>query len=609
MATQHQAQGPTPSSQPAAEINTATGLTGSTHPHPPSGSNSVSDGKQDYAISDHDIEQVGATEKEGQHAGLPPAHQQEEEPSRMKLLLHSKGALVARDFGLILLILGWWIPSVANTATRHKWIPNTIIGWFFILLILFHNSRYIPQRPFVRAFSSTFNTVLGKPWSMLPYYGKVAFGWCSILVIFFGSAYGIKQTADSRYADRTRALFGIFLIYGSFYVFSSHRKSVKLQPLIVGVGMQMVIALLVFKTKAFFDLFQWFSFAAADLISQGYKGAAFFWGQDIVFEQHLFIAATLGGIIFFIALCVALFYLGVLTWVIRKFAFFFFRTMGISGAEAVVAAASPFIGQGENAVLVQPYLPLMTRSELHQVLTSGFATVAGSVFLAYVSMGINPTLLITSCVMSIPASIAASKTIMPETEEPLTMGRIVVDRGEEDKDKAVDVLHAFSNGAWLGVRVAALIFCNVLVIISLVGAINGILTYIGKSWGLHDDYALTLELILGYFFYPFCWCLGVPKQDLITVARLLGTKIIQNEFVAYGTLGKLTDDQITPRARTIATFVLCGFGNLGSLGINIGVLSALAPGRGGDIAKLAPRALITGILVTCSSAAIAGILG
>ncbi|KAL9938602.1 hypothetical protein V8E36_002321 [Tilletia maclaganii] len=589
-------QGPTPAAQPAASSSSAS-----------------QDGKHEYATSEHDIEKNTSTQAHhdvnaNAATTIDANAQPPREPSRFQLLLHSKAAVVARDFALILLILGWWIPSVVNTATRYKWIPNSIIAWFFILLILFHNSRYLPQRPFVRVISSTWNTLIGKPWGLLPYYGKVAAGWGAILVLFLGSTYGIKETETSKYGDRTRALLGTFLIYASFYLFSTNRQAIRLQPLITGIGLQMIIALLVFKTKAIYDLFQWFSFAAADLISQGYAGATFWWGGDLV-ASHLPIVTVLAGIIFFIALCVALFWLGVLPWLIRKFAWLFFRLMGISGAEAVVAAASPFIGQGENAVLVQPYLPLMTRSELHQVLTSGFATVAGSVFLAYVSMGISPTLLITSCVMSIPGSIAASKLVMPETEEPITMGRVVLDRGQDEKEKSVDVLHAFSNGAWLGLRVAGLIFCNVLVIVSLVSAINGILTYIGRSWGLDGDYALTLELILGYVFYPFVWCLGVPKRDLIIVARLLGTKIIQNEFVAYSQLGKFGPDDISERGRTIATFVLCGFGNVGSLGINIGVLSALAPNRGADIAKLAPRALITGILVTCSSAAIAGLLG
>ncbi|KAK0567055.1 hypothetical protein OC861_002926 [Tilletia horrida] len=564
-------------------------------------SESVSEnGKQDYAVSDHDVEggRVPVGEK--------PTEEQQQQPSRLKMFMHSRAAVILRDFGFILAVLGWWIPSIVQPSTRHKWIPNTIIAWFLILLVLFHNSKYLPQRPFVRAISTVWNAVLGKPWGMLPHYGKVAVGWLAILALFLGATYGIKPSDSSSYGDRTRALFGVFLIYAGLFAFSANHKAVKLQPLITGLGLQMIIALLVFKTGAIFDLFQWFSFAAADLISQGYKGAAFFWGQDLV-DSHLFIVDTLAGIIFFIALCVALFYLGVLSWVIKKFAWFFYRLMGISGAEAVVAAASPFIGQGENAVLVRPYLPLMTKSELHQVLTSGFATVAGSVFLAYVSMGISGPYIITSCVMSIPASIAASKMVMPETEESLTMGRVVIDTKSKEEE-SVDVLHAFSNGAWLGLRVAALIFCNVLVIVSLVGAINGILTYIGHAWGLHDAHALTLELILGYIFYPFVWCLGVPKADLITVAQLLGTKIVQNEFVAYGILGKLSDAEITPRGRIIATFVLCGFGNLGSLGINIGVLSALAPSRGADIAKLAPRALLTGILVTCSSAAIAGLL-
>lgn len=246
----------------------------------------------------------------------------------------------------------------------------------------------------------------------------------------------------------------------------------------------------------------------------------------------------------------------------------------------------------------------MTASEIHHVLASGFATIAGSVLAAYIGFGMPAVYLVTSAVMSIPASTAISKLRWPETEEPLTMGRIVMI--EEEKD-AQNALHAFSNGAWFGLRVAGLILANVLTIISLVAVIDGILTYIGRSWAITPENGgpLTLQLIFGYLFYPVAWLMGVPNADLLTVGQLLAVKVIQNEFVAFAQLQEIRDT-MTERGFNIAVYALCGFGNVGSLGIQIGVLSALGPKRKAVIVKTAGSALICGILATCQTAGIAG---
>lgn len=560
------------------------------------------DDKLPYSASDRDVESSGRPPIEA----IEPHPQGE--PGRVSKAWHSirthKATRIIFDMALICLILGWWLPGIIRKETRHRWVITTFWSWFFILLILFHNNRYLPKAPIANAIETVWTNCASKPWSRVPHYGQITIGWLALLAIYFGSAFGIKEVPESRYADRARSLFGLFLINCFFYAISTRRRAIKLQPVITGLGLQMIIGLLVFKTGAFFSVAKWLAFAAADLLEQGQVGgAAFFWGN--LAGQHYFFIDTLSSIIFFVALVVLLSYLGVMSWAIRKFAWFFFKLMGISGAESVVAAASPFIGQGENAVLVQSFLELMTNAEIFQVLTSGFSTIAGSVFLAYVQMGVSPVHLITAAVMSIPASIAAAKIVVPETETPVTAGSVNIHINE--KSDAVDPLHAFSNGAWLGVRVAALIFCNVLCIVSLLYTVNGLLTYIGHFWTINH---LTLTLIIGYILYPFVWCMGVPKRDLLLVSQLLATKIVANEFVGYTDLAALkSQGALLDRSILISNFMLAGFGNIGSLGINIGVLSGLAPSRGGAIARLAPISLLTGILVTCSSACIAGVLG
>ena len=200
--------------------------------------------------------------------------------------------------------------------------------------------------------------------------------------------------------------------------------------------------------------------------------------------------------------------------------------MRVSGAEAVVAAASPFIGQGESAMLIRPFVAHLTMAELHQVMCSGFATIAGSVLVAYIGLGINPQALISSCVMSIPASLAVSKLRYPEEEETLTAGRVVIP--DDDEHKAANGLHAFANGAWLGLKIAGMILSTLLCIIALLGLVDGLLTWWGRYISLGPgEYDLTIELIMGYVCYPIAFLLGVPRNgDLVKVGRLIGIKLI-----------------------------------------------------------------------------------
>lgn len=279
--------------------------------------------------------------------------------------------------------------------------------------------------------------------------------------------------------------------------------------------------------------------------------------------------------------------------------------MKVSGAEAVVAAASPFIGQGESAMLIRPFIPHLTQAELHQVMCSGFATIAGSVLIAYIGMGVNPQALISSCVMSIPASLAVSKLRYPEEEESLTAGRVVIP--DDDEHKSVNALHALTNGAWLGLKIAGMITSTLLCVLALLGLANGLLRW----WGTYLNISnLSIEMIFGYLCYPIAFLLGVPRDgDLYKVAKLIGVKLIVNEFVAYDMLQRDAEyADISPRSRLIATYALCGFANIGSLGTQIGVLSQVAPSRSADVSRLAISALLSGALSTLTSASVAGLI-
>lgn len=217
--------------------------------------------------------------------------------------------------------------------------------------------------------------------------------------------------------------------------------------------------------------------------------------------------------------------------------------------------------------------------------------------------------------MSIPASLAISKLRYPEEEETLTSGRVVIP--EDDDNKATNGLHAFANGAWLGIKIAGMIISTLLVIIAALALVNGILTWWGRYINLDGEYDLTLELILGYVCLPIAFLLGVKRNtnELLLVGRLIGIKVIANEFVAFDTLqgGEKPEEspyitELSPRSRLIATYAICGFGNIGSLGTQIGVLSQISPARGGDVARLAFSALISGVVSTLTSASVAGLV-
>ncbi|KIY53041.1 hypothetical protein FISHEDRAFT_33830 [Fistulina hepatica ATCC 64428] len=504
--------------------------------------------------------------------------------------------------GVAAIILGWWISATVLKATRHRWVVQTWWAWFFLIVIAF---RFIPNSVVADPIEAVWKPAVERPWFKLPYRVRLTIGWVCLLGIIFGSAFGFPLVGNTSYVDRAISVIGLFIFQFCFWLFSINRSAVPWPTVIVGLFLQQAIAMFVLKSGAGFSIFKWIATLAADFLTESQAGAAFFFSTAVVADDWFFVN-TLAAVIFFISFVQMMYYLGVMQWIIKNFAWFFFKLMNISGAEAVVAAASPFIGQGESACLVRPYVDLMTESEFHLVMTSGFSTIAGSVLSAYISMGVPPQNLVTSSVMSIPASIAISKLRFPETDEPVTRGQVVVDRGEE-KNPPANALHAFSRGAVFGLVVAGQILTNVLTILSLVAAINGLLTWVGKGFGIHQ---LTLQVIIRYFFYPITFFLGVPRDELLPVAQLLATKLVANEFSAYSSLKVLqaSDNPLSDRAYTIASYALCGFANLGSLGIQIGVLGALAPSRSALIARVGMSALICGFISTLQTAGIAGML-
>lgn len=344
-------------------------------------------------------------------------------------------------------------------------------------------------------------------------------------VIVIG-ALASAESADNTRANRAIGLLGLVLLIGILYLTSKDRTRVDWHPVIVGMLVQYIIALFVLRTKVGYDIFNFISTLATDLLDFAKDGVEFLTTTPLPPSiSSWFLVSTIPAIIFFVSFVQLLFYMGVLQWFLAKSAVFFFWSMRVSGAEAVVAAASPFIGQGESAKLIRPFIEYLTLAEIHQVMCSGFATISGSVLIAYVAIGVNPQALVSACVMSIPASLAVSKLRWPEQEETLTSGRVVIPK--DDEHRPTNALEAFTRGAWLGLKIAGMISATLLCIISLIGLINGLLTWWGRYINI-DGPDLTLELILGYLCYPIAFFLGVSREndDIFLVAQLIGMKLV-----------------------------------------------------------------------------------
>ncbi|KAI6166104.1 Na+ dependent nucleoside transporter C-terminus-domain-containing protein [Pisolithus thermaeus] len=487
------------------------------------------------------------------------------------------------------LILGWWISATVLKATRPRWVQQTVFAWMFLLIIAF---RFIPNSAVTRPVAAVWVPVVQEPWYRIPRRLRLAIGWSCLIAFILASAFGLPLSYDDDYGHKAISVLGLIVFQCGFYLSSTNRSEICWPTVVTGLFIQQAVALFVLKTDAGFSLFRYIANLAEGFLTQADVGAQFFFDAATIAKDWFFLAA----VIFFIATIQMLYYLGVMQWVIKGFAWFFFKLMNVSGAEAVVAAASPWVGLGESACLVKPYVDIMTASELHLCMTSGFSTISGAVLSAYISLGVPAQNLITSSVMSTPASIAISKMRVPETEEPVTRGHVVVDRGEENpEDRPVNALHAFSRGGLFGLKIAGYILTNVLIILSLVAAFNAVLTWVGRGFGIDK---LTLQLILGYVAYPVAFLLGVPSREIFTVSQLLATKLIENEFAAYTELAAIqaSSNPLSTRAFTIASYSLCGFANLGSLGIQIGVLSALAPSQAKVIARMATSAMICGFI-------------
>lgn len=427
-----------------------------------------------------------------------------------------------------------------------------------------------------------------------------------------------------------RGLLGLAALVGVAYLFSTDRKSINWRVVGVGIGLQLIFALLVLQTDAGQVVFQWLGASFAKVLSFAEDGGNFIFESFVTGEFDValvsFAFRVLPTIIFFASLMGVLYYMGWIQPLVKGMGWFMAKTMKLSGAESLSAAANVFIGQTEAPLVVRPYIPEMTKSELMTLMAGGFATIAGSVLAVYIGLlgGGDPARealfaahLLSASVMSAPAAIVMAKILVPETTTPKTLGHAELHIEKKD----ANVLEAAAGGAADGLKLAANVGAMLLAFIALLALLNHILGLLGgisvfgsptlsdavvaASGGAFDQ--LSLESILGFVFAPLSWIMGVESSDILQFGRLLGEKLVVTELIAYASLADLKD-VLSERSMFMATYALCGFANFGSIAIQIGGIGGLAPGRRGEIAQLGLRAMIGGALASWMTATIAGVL-
>jgi CNT family concentrative nucleoside transporter len=416
--------------------------------------------------------------------------------------------------------------------------------------------------------------------------------------------------------QRAISLLGLLVIVGLGWLASTDRKRVPWRIIGWGLSLQILFGLFVLKTDLGRSIFEvlndgvmkllGFTAEGSEFIFQNLRGEASGWLVTFAF-------GVLPTIIFFSSLMAVLYHLGVMQKLVAGIAWAMRRTMGTSGSETLSVAANIFVGQTEAPLLVKPFVDRMTRSELHAMMVGGFATVAGGVLAAYVKMfeGVFTDMaghLIAASVMSAPAAMVVAKVMLPETEESSTTA------GADLKVEKIDAnfIDAAARGAGEGLMLALNVAAMLLAFIALVALVNFLLGLpfeaINAIAGSDVVPVITMEMVLGWVFWPVAFVMGVPFEDCTTIATLLGEKLVLNEFVAYAHLSDMlrTGTDLSYRSVVIATYALCGFANFSSIAIQIGGIGGIAPGRRSDVASLGLRAMIGGTLAACMTATVAG---
>ncbi|MBT5871888.1 MAG: NupC/NupG family nucleoside CNT transporter [Candidatus Latescibacteria bacterium] len=396
--------------------------------------------------------------------------------------------------------------------------------------------------------------------------------------------------------DRLISFFGLLAMLFLAWLLSTNRRKMNVRLIISGIALQLVLAVVLLKTGPGQAAFVWARIVVDRVVGFSNDGSRFLFGGLVDMAPVGF--SILPMVIFVSSITGVLFYLGILQWIVRLMARVMVYVMNTSGSESLAASANVYLGISTAPLVIVPYLRSMTGSEIMALMTTGMATVAGSVLAAYVTFGVDAGHLMAASLMSAPAALVISKIMVPETESSPTMGVVKVDIPRLD----ANVLDAACRGASDGMRLALNIAAMLIIAIAFVSLFNWIVGQV-----VLNGSALSLERVLGWLGAPLAWLMGVPWAEAPQVGMLIGKKTILNEFLAYQDLGQLRS-QLSDRSFIIATYALCSFANFGSIAVMIGGIGGLVPERRKDIARFGIRSMIGGALAANMTATIAGIL-
>ncbi len=414
---------------------------------------------------------------------------------------------------------------------------------------------------------------------------------------------------------RFTGLLGLIVFLGLAYAFSTDRRAIRWRTVAWGLSLQVVFAFLVIKWNTGQAILHNVSGVITGLLGHSADGSSLVFGALGTPGNPLAVLAfaVLPTIIFVSAFFAIMYHIGLMQYIIRVVAWIMQRTMGTSGAESTNVAASIFMGQTEAPLTIRPFLAGATRSELMTIMTSGMAHVSGGIMAAYISFGINAQDLLSAVIMTAPGTILVAKMLVPETEVPATQGTVQMPPNEEHKNE--NLVAAIARGTIDGGQLAFNVAIMLISFVALVGLFNAIMLGISNfAWAIQMPgtnhgipFPHSLNAVLGVIGAPVAWLIGIPWHDARTIGNLLGTRTMINEFVAFTDLG-LIKKTLSPRTFSIATFALCGFANVGSIGMQIGGIGALVPNRRNDLAKLGVRAMLAGTMANLMSAAIVSML-
>jgi concentrative nucleoside transporter, CNT family len=408
---------------------------------------------------------------------------------------------------------------------------------------------------------------------------------------------------------RYTGLLGLITFLALAYALSSNRRAIKWRTVAWGLGLQVIFAFLVIKWSYGQIILASISGVITGLLGHSADGSGLVFGYLGVPGNPLavFAFAVLPTIIFVSAFFAIMYHIGFMQQIIKVVAWIMQRTMGTSGAESTNVAASIFMGQTEAPLTIRPFLAGATRSELMTIMTSGMAHVSGGIMAAYILFGINAKDLLSAVIMTAPGTILVAKMLVPETEVPATAGTVHMPPNEEHKNE--NFIGAIARGTIDGGQLAFNVAIMLLAFVALVGLFNAIMLSISNfAWAHgHIPFPHSLDHVLGVVGAPIAWLIGIPWHECRIIGNLLGTRTIINEFLAFSQLGPLKAT-LAPRTFSIATFALCGFANVGSIGMQIGGIGALVPNRRNDLAQLGLRAMLAGTMANLMSASIVSML-